>query len=226
LHPAAALGRFARNGFGTGRVLADPDRPIEENDMVRPSLALALLAALVATGCSSVRRTDPARTATEQLLISTAADRATAKLDLEGLKGKKVALVDARFESYDKPYVISLLEDRLLRLGALVVKDAAQAEWAIEIRSGALSVDHDSFLIGIPEMALPIPFAGAIPIPELAFFKRDHQQGIAKLAWTARIIGDGRLAASAGPEHGVAYMTHWSILTVGFTTQDVVPEED
>src|SRR5262245_31866595 len=117
--------------------------------------------AALASGCSTVRVTEPARTATEQLLISTAADRATAQLEMDNLAGKKVFLVDARFDGYDKPYAISLLEDRLLRLGALIVKKAGDAQVVVEIRSGALSTDHDTFLIGIPALTVPIPMAGA-----------------------------------------------------------------
>lgn len=189
-------------------------------------VALLALTGLLAIGCSSTRETQPARTATEQLLLSTAADRAAAQLDLAGVKGKTVAIVDARFESFDKLYVISMLEDRLLKLGALVVKDAAKAEWHLEIRSGALSIDRSSFLLGIPEIALPIPLAGSVPIPELALFKRDRQHGIAKLAWTARNAATGELAGSSGPSHGESQVTAWSIMTIGFLTQDVIPEKD
>ena len=191
------------------------------------AIALALAtAALAAGGCTAVRRTDPPRTATEQLLISTAADRAVAKLTLEGVSNKKVLLSDSRFDSYDKLYVISLLEDKLLRLGAKIVKDAGAAEWVVEIRSGAVSVDQDSWLFGIPAMTVPIPMAGGLGIPELAFFKRDTQTGQAKLAWTATNKADGKLAGSVDPQHGTAYVTNWVVLLIPFQTQDVVPDED
>jgi hypothetical protein len=53
-------------------------------------LIIGAMAALVSGGCVSVRQTDPARTATEQLLLSTAADRATEEMDLAQFARKKV----------------------------------------------------------------------------------------------------------------------------------------
>lgn len=186
--------------------------------------ALALLSIpFLLAGCTSTRRTEPARTATEQLLISTAADRAAGTMKL-GVAGKKVALVDARFEAYDKLYVISLLEARLLELGAKVVKDPATAEIVVEIRSGALSIDSNSWLLGIPALAIPF-FGGPIPIPELALLKRDRMEGVAKLAWTAK-TADGTLVGTDGPAYGTSHVTTWAVFMIPWTTNDTLPEED
>lgn len=185
-------------------------------------LSLLVIPFLLA-GCTSARRTEPARTATEQLLISTAADRASSSMTL-GVAGKKVAIVDARFEAYDKLYVISLLEARLLELGAKVVKDAAAAEVVVEIRSGALSIDSNSWLLGIPALAIPF-FGGPIPIPELALLKRDRMEGVAKLAWTAK-NADGSLVGNNGPAYGRSEVTTWAIFMIPWTMNDTLPEED
>lgn len=185
-------------------------------------LSIALLTLVAAVGCSSERRTDPARSATEQLLISTAADRASATLALDGVAGRKVALVDTRFDAYDKLYVISLLEDKLLTLGAKVVKDAKDAEWIVEIRSGTLSINHDTFLLGTPD--LPIPFIG-VTIPSLALFKKDDQTGIAKFAWTAKSAADGSIMGRSEPQFGKSRYTEWTVMFFPFQTQDVMPKE-
>lgn len=185
---------------------------------------LALLCApLLLLGCTSARRTEPARTATEQLLLSSAADRAAASMSLS-VAGKKVAIVDARFEAYDKLYVISLLEARLLELGGKVVKDAATAEIVVEIRSGALSIDSNTWLLGIPALAIPF-FGGPIPIPELALLKRDRMNGIAKLAWTAK-AADGTLVGNNGPAFGKSHVTTWAIFMIPFSSSDTMPEEE
>jgi hypothetical protein len=192
--------------------------------MSKTRVLSALALAFLATGCTSARRTEPARTATEQLLISTAADRAAADLTLDGISGRTVALVDTRFEAYDKLYVISLLESRLLTLGAKVAKDPAKAEVVVEIRSGALSIDSNSWLLGIPELAVPF-FGGPIPIPELALLKRDRMQGVAKLAWTAKTI-DGALVGAAGPAYGHSHVTKWALFMIPFDYSDTLPQED
>jgi hypothetical protein len=48
--------------------------------------ALAALALPWANGCTTMRQTDPARTATEQLLLSTAADRCVKRLSQESTR--------------------------------------------------------------------------------------------------------------------------------------------
>jgi hypothetical protein len=49
-------------------------------------------AVLVQTGCHSLNVSEPKRTVTEQLLLSTATDRALQEVDLAPLRGKKVFL--------------------------------------------------------------------------------------------------------------------------------------
>ena len=56
-------------------------------------MCYGLVALLILGGCMGAPRvTDPARTAVEQLLLSTAVDRALAVVDLSALAGKKVYL--------------------------------------------------------------------------------------------------------------------------------------
>ena len=59
----------------------------------------AVLAFLVVVGCGFVRESYPARTATEQLLISTAADRAIGELSVADCKGKKVFIDAANLDT-------------------------------------------------------------------------------------------------------------------------------
>jgi len=128
-----------------------------------------------------MRETFPARTATEQLLISTAADRAIDSLDLSACKGKKVFVETTNLESYDKPYVNQRIASRVLHAGGMAVSDAKEAEIIVKVASGGLSIDERHFLIGIPAIPVPVPGVGSILTPELAIFKILHHYGKAKI---------------------------------------------
>lgn len=63
---------------------------------------ISVLAAFLLGGCTTIKITEPPRTATEQLLLSTAADHALHSANLLGLfANRKVFLETAYFDSYD-----------------------------------------------------------------------------------------------------------------------------
>ena len=126
-----------------------------------------LLAAFIA-GCSTERQTDPQRTATEQLLISTAADRAAQSLALDIGPERKAFLDTTNFEGLDGKYAIAAIRSSLLKQGNRFVADKKDADTIIEIRSGALSIDKHEELVGIPSIDIPIPLAGQLGTPEIA----------------------------------------------------------
>lgn len=163
----------------------------------RPIVALAVLAV---AGCTTVRSSDPQRTATEQLLISTAADKAAESLTLD-LPKNQLVFVDAQnFEGYDGKYAIGAIRDHLLRQGLRLTNDRSKAETIVEIRSGALSIDERSMLVGLPKLEIPIPLAGTFSSPEIAFYKRETQQGIAKFAATSYDAKQGTLISFSHPQ--------------------------
>ncbi|MFG0318145.1 MAG: DUF6655 family protein, partial [Planctomycetota bacterium JB042] len=161
----------------------------------RSSFLAALLLVSLLPSCVTRRTTDPARTATEQLLLSTAADRALDVVVPSEVAGDALWVRDAHLESYDRPYVLGSLRARLAGAGARLVAKEEDAATVVEPRSGALSIDDEAFLIGIPSFELPVPFvATPVTTPELALFKRHRRAGIAKLA-VAAYAADGRLLA-------------------------------
>ena len=82
--------------------------------MSRSFALTALLLSALSSGCvGAIRETTTARTASEMLLVSTAAERAVSDYSTDHLRGKRVFVDDTRFESIDKPYVMSALRDRL-----------------------------------------------------------------------------------------------------------------
>lgn len=180
-------------------------------------LWLALAAGL--TGCGTYRESAPPRTATEQLLISTAADTALESLDFPWLRAKRVTLDDKYFDSYDKGYVVSLFRERLSASGALLVQ--TNAEVIVEIRSGALSVNNAEMLLGLPAMTLPVPLTGPVPTPEVALYSRRTAKAYAKFALFAYERASSRYLRSLGPMEGTAYFRLYKALIVSWKRSDV-----
>jgi len=193
-------------------------------------LVAALGAMLGLAGCTTNRLTEPGQTATEQLLISTAVDRAVDQLNPTIPAGTKV-FVDGQFFDmapgdaalYSK-YAIASVRDRLLRQGARLVDDRKTADMVAELRTGGQSIDHSDFLVGIPAIPIPIPLVGTFSIPKVALFERDRQTGIAKLAVTAT-GKDGALTASTGPTYGESDHTQMVVLLFfSWTKEDLLPD--
>lgn len=183
--------------------------------------ALGALAVIWLCGCVSVKQTDPARTATEQLLLSTAADRATQEMDLSQFAHKKVFLDASYFDSYDPKYAIGTIRDALSRAGALLVADSKSSEITIEPRSGALSTDDRTFLVGLPSLGLPIPLAGTVTTPEIAFYKSSKQYSTAKFVMLAYATGSREHIYSSEDMVGRAHDNYFHIFFVPLHKTDV-----
>ncbi|HVY71019.1 MAG TPA: DUF6655 family protein [Verrucomicrobiae bacterium] len=189
---------------------------------------LAVVAAVVlpGAGCVQTKISEPPRTATEQLMLSTATDRSLRGAPmLEMFKDKKV-FVDAQyFESYDKPYVIGALRQMLSDHGALLATSAANSDVVLEPRSGALSTDSSSSLIGMPSLPVPVPFAGNVTTPEIYFMKTQKLYSVAKLALFAYEQKSGGHFYSSGPLVGKARLKYYSFLGFISITRTDVPEK-
>jgi len=153
--------------------------------------AATLMAAFA--GCGTTRSTDTSRTATEQLLISDAVDRAVSEVNFRVLAGKKVYL-DPQFlkvanpadhQFTDNQYLTSTLRQHLLASGCILAEKQDDSEYIVEVRSGAIGTDRHELLYGLPATNLgalaPVPGVPAA-IPEIPFAKRTAQRGVAKLA--------------------------------------------
>ncbi|HVZ00735.1 MAG TPA: DUF6655 family protein [Dongiaceae bacterium] len=188
--------------------------------MLRP-LPAALLAALLLCGCTTDRESDPQRTATEELLISAAADRAAEKLVLDLGPDRKAFLDTANFEGLDGKYAIAAIRASLLRQGTHFVGDRKDADTIVEIRAGALSIDKHDLLVGVPSFNLPIPLTGPLATPEIALYKSEEQQGVAKFAATAYDAKDGHFIAESTPPLGRSHLQKHVVLLVSWQKDDV-----
>ncbi len=165
------------------------------------AVALAALCALV-SGCGTTKWSDSPRTATEQLLISDAVDRAISEIDFSALADRGVYL-DTRYiiTALDQNYVISTLRQHMLASGCIIKDKADDADYVVEVRTGSLGTNRQDLLFGVP--ATNLPTAGLLPIgsasiPEIALMKRTNQQGVCKLAVFAYDRMSGRPVWQSG----------------------------
>jgi len=188
---------------------------------------LALSLAIVGLGaCTTLRETSPQRTATEELLISTAVDRAIAQVDLKLPPGTRVFVNDDQLAGSDGKYAAGQLKDRLLRDGARLVDDRDKADAVVEVRAGALSIDDKQTLIGIDSFDAPVPFAGqAVKIPQIALYSDKVRQGVAKIAAFGYSTSDGRLIGITGPQFGYSHQYERTVLFFFTWHATDLPEE-
>ena len=141
------------------------------------------LAALV-IGCGTTRMTDTQRTATEQLLISDAIDKAVSQIDLRPLTGKPVYFDPQYLDgAVDRGYLVSCLRQHLLASGCVLLEDRAKAAYVVEARSGGVGTDRHSLLVGVPQMTVPSFLPGQpTNIPEVPLARKTDQNGVAKVA--------------------------------------------
>lgn len=170
-------------------------------NVVRFRLAIALLCAAV-LGCGTTKWTDTRRTATEQILLSSAMDRAVSQLDFRSLAGKNVFL-DPQFirGATDSEYLISTLRQHMLASGCVLRDKKEEADYIVEVRAGAVGTDRNEVLYGVPATELPPLLATTgIPraLPEIPFVKKTEQRGVARIAMFAYNSQTGRPVWQSG----------------------------
>ena len=190
---------------------------------IRNTIVFGCLAIMSATmcGCTTVRQSTAARTATEQLLLSTAAQSATEDRVFAWLAGKKVFVEDKYFESYDKGNAISQIRERISASGGLLVKTDDKADTIVEIRSPVLSMDNATTLVGVPAMTIPVPLAGPVQTPEIAFYKNERSDSLAEFALFAYQRESGKYIESADRMLGRARLHLYKILFISWKRTDV-----
>ena len=208
-------------------------------------LALSLLLCF-GPGCATIRVTDPARSATEQFLMSQAVSSALEQLNLEGLRDRKIWLETGYFTgaeqvivngeirqrlftSPEQAFAAAELRERLLVAGARLVQDKKEAEIILEMRSGGIGIDRLENLIGLPALALGSALTGSsaasIPFatPEIAIYKNTRQRGFASIALVAYRAVTGELLTSSGPYIGRTIRDDFWIFGAGPRTVGNIP---
>jgi hypothetical protein len=188
----------------------------------------AFLLLVVLPACTTVVESNPSRTATEELLISQAADNAAANLMLQAPRGTKVFIDTSNFEGTDSKYAIASIRESLMKQGAYLVADKKDADTIVEIRSGALSTDKKTVLVGIPQFNIPVPFASSpVAFPEIALYGSEDQKGVAKFVMTGYDAKTGLLTATQDPQYGFAHRVKKTVLIfISWTESEALPTDD
>ena len=193
------------------------------------SIPAILLSTLMLASCAVERATSPARTATEELLISSAADRAAEKLAEQVPVNIKVLLGTTSVASVDERYATAAIRDRLLRRGVILVDEKASADVVVEVRTGALSTDERSVYVGTPPIQLPaVPGVATtgIPLPSLSVFKRSATKATAKFEAIGYDAKTGELVVATEPQYGHSEKVDWTLLfLLSWTNVDFLQEE-
>ena len=173
---------------------------------------LIIATGLLLSACTTNRDTQPNRTATEELLISSAVDRAVTELHPVMASGTHV-FVDAQyFDGLDAKYTIAAVRAQLLREGAVLADDRKTAQAILEIRNGAQSIDQHVFLVGIPSFNVPIPLAGSFTFPEVALYKSAREAGVSKIALVIYDAKTGKLDSDVPPQYGLSQETDHTVM--------------
>ncbi len=159
-------------------------------------IALLALPVMLA-GCVTTRTTLPQRTATEQLLISEAAEAAAMAIHLKLPEGRKSFLDTTNFEGVDAKYAVSAIKQSLLLQGNAIVDTRDAADTVIEVRAGALSIDSVTRAIGIPTLNIESLF-----IPGVQLVSKNRNEGIARFSLFAYDRKTGKLLAVVAPVEG------------------------
>jgi len=194
------------------------------DSMMRKGAWIAVLGLMTASmGCSYWDKISTPRTAMEQLLISTAADRALATINLP-IEGKDIFLDTQYLETVDKPYVVALLRERLGEKARLAAS-ADKAQLILEVRSGSLAIDKSEFLLGFPAIPLPVPGLASIPqTPEITIYKSSNHRSRAKFALCATDTATSRQLAQTGILYAEARYTARVVLFIPFDKSDFLKE--
>jgi hypothetical protein len=151
-----------------------------------------------ATGCGTTRWSDSKRTATEQLLISDAVERAVMEIDMRPLAGQVVFLDTTMLDDVqDGKYLTSALRHQILASGCRLAADREAAAVVVEARAGAIGTDRNDLLLGIPATSVEVAGNGTA-IPEMAIFKRTDQRGVAEVNLFAYERASGRPVWQSG----------------------------
>lgn len=198
-------------------------------------LAVFLSAFLFLIGCTStVRTTDPERTATERFLTSQAVAEAVSMLNVEPLRDRAVYIDAGYLVESDRFYLLGELRAHFFNEGIRLVEGRDQAVIVVEVRSPGIGIDRSDLLVGFPQFILPTSpdsSTGAVQTvfatPEIALFKNIKQRGFASVAMVAYWADSGEVLASSGSFIGRTFRNDWWIFGLGHNIQgDIPPTEE
>ena len=191
----------------------------------RPIVALTLLGLTSLGACASTAETYPSRTATEQLLVSRAADRAVEGLTLPIPAGSRVFVDDAYFRAESAAYAVSAIRNALSDAGYALAPSKTEADAVFELRAGALSLEQMRRVFGLPDMRVPINDTfNVVSIPELSIYSRRDRVGVAEFSGFLYDPGSGAPLGAVLPMTGeFRIRSHKLLMIVAWGQQSLDP---
>jgi hypothetical protein len=153
--------------------------------LARPMMARLAIGGLLlgAAACASTTETFPGRTATEQLLMARAADKAVEGLSLPLPTASSIFVDDVYFQGEGTRYAISAIRAALSDAGYRLAPNKEAADAVFEIRVGAMSLEQMRRVVGLPEMRIPInETLNVVSLPELSVYSNRDRVGVAEFS--------------------------------------------
>ena len=195
--------------------------------MILKRYLAALGLTLLLGACASTSETNPSRTATEQLLVARAADRAVEGLTLPIPSGSQVFVDASYFQAENAAYAISAIRNALSDAGYALAPSKAEADAVFELRAGALSLEQMRRVVGLPDMRVPINDTfNVVSIPELSVYSRRDRVGVAEFSGFLYEPGTGAPLGAITPMTGeFRIRSHKLLMIVAWGQQTIDPGE-
>jgi hypothetical protein len=175
------------------------------------------LAALLLAGCATSTEIYPTSpSATSQLLVFRALERAVAALDVDRLRGRRVAL-EVISQLFDHRFAAAYLET-WLRTHAVAV-GGENPDLRLQVYLLTLGTDRGQTFVGIPAFQVPVL---SVPIPEIALFKWVRSRGRADVRIYAFDPASAAFVEALPEATGRSKFDDYTILiVVAFSVTDV-----
>ncbi len=176
----------------------------------------ALSFTILVSGCATTKQTgtETPRSATEQLLLSTAAERSATQIEGPVFLGVPLYLEVAGLTN-DAAFAKETVASELQARGAIVVTEVTKATYTVRILVQAFGTDQTESFLGIPAMNV------IVPIPEIALFKRRRQTARSRLRYIVIDTRTGQTVGRAQEAEGKTTSTRWTILFFAFERSDI-----
>ena len=170
------------------------------------------IVAVAITGCATTTTSNTARTGNEQLLISSAIDRAMSNVRFNDFAEYKVFIDDKYLDGVDKGYLLGEIRHKVLQGGGRLAAKPEEADIVLEPRSGGIGTDSEESYIGIPALGMPgLP----IELPEVKFAQRSTQLGTAKIGLVAYDAKTGQSLGRGGKATALSHANDTYVLGIG-----------
>jgi hypothetical protein len=178
---------------------------------------------LLLTGCAaSAQITNTPRSSIEQELLVRALDRAMAKLDVQQLTDKTVAIEFYGLtpdKDFAREYFTAWLQAHRVR----ITSDSRLAQLKLKVFASVPAVDQGQSFLGSPSFTVPIIGFG---IPEIPIFKNIEHSGHAELKMSITDAQSGEFVTESLSARGTTTHDDYTLLIiVHFTRTDLEKQQ-